>query len=110
LRSLISAVRRTRSADETVNDIPVRMRQTRTRRPERESLIGFVCQAGTTRNQNLVPCAAARLASKVWPKSRYNASPVYGRQASAARYRSSDVVSKHLGWSESSSTSFVRWA
>jgi len=46
LRSLVSAVRRARSAGETVNDIPVRMRKTRTRRSERESRTGLLMSGG----------------------------------------------------------------
>ena len=48
-RSLISAVRRLRSAGETVKDIPVRMRQTRMRHWMRESNVGLFRQADTTR-------------------------------------------------------------
>jgi len=48
LRSLISAVGRARSDGETVNNIPLRMRKTRTRRPPREPWVGLLCQAGTT--------------------------------------------------------------
>ena len=45
LRSPTSAIRRARSVGETVKDIPVRMRQTRMRAPERESQTGLLCQA-----------------------------------------------------------------
>ncbi|MFC0148980.1 hypothetical protein ACFFJ0_13840, partial [Sphingobium scionense] len=38
---------------ETVNDIPVRMRQTRMRTQQRESRTGLLCQAETTRNKRL---------------------------------------------------------
>ncbi|MDX8496692.1 hypothetical protein RFN29_34950, partial [Mesorhizobium sp. VK22B] len=40
--------RRWRSIDETVRDIPVRMRQTRMQTRERESQAGLLCQARTT--------------------------------------------------------------
>ena len=39
-----------RSDGETVNDIPVRMHQTRRRQRKWESPVGLLCQAGTTRN------------------------------------------------------------
>ncbi len=44
LRSLIKAKSRSRSFAETVNDIPVRIHQTRILRVRRESVIGFKCQ------------------------------------------------------------------
>ena len=43
LRFLMSAISRWRSIGETVNDIPVRMPQTRTRTRQRESPIGLLC-------------------------------------------------------------------
>jgi hypothetical protein len=44
LRSLASAFKRRRSGRVTVMEIPVRMRQTRMRRSDRESPSGFKCQ------------------------------------------------------------------
>lgn len=49
LRPLISAARRWRSIEETLSEIPVRIRQTRTHAAKGESQIGLFCEVETTR-------------------------------------------------------------